>query len=52
MAELKTDGIDLHEVLEVIRKIEDLLANPQPGLFTWNNFLEQKLKELIKLIAK
>lgn len=52
MAELKTDGINLYEVREVIRKIEGLLADPHPGLFTWNSFLEQKLKELVRLIAK
>ena len=38
--------MNLEELKERIDKIHNLLSDPQPGLFTWCQFLGEQMNEL------
>lgn len=36
----------IEQLKEEARKLLSLLEDPQPGLFTWNMFLEERMKRI------
>jgi len=38
--------MDFEKLHESVKKLESLLSDPQPGLFTWNQLVEEKLEEI------
>lgn len=44
--------MDLNELQSEVVKLLSLLNDRQPGLFTWNQFLADRLKSVVTLAAK
>lgn len=44
--------MNLDELQSEVEKLLSLLKNRQPGLFTWNDFLAERLKNIKQMIEK
>jgi hypothetical protein len=44
--------MNLDELQTEIEKLSLLLRDRQPGLFTWNGFLKERLENVVNLAAK
>lgn len=45
-------GVNLDELQQEVERILNLLKDRQPGLFTWNGFMHERLQSLYVLISK
>jgi hypothetical protein len=43
--------MDLDKLQAEVEKLLSLLQDRQPGLISWNMFMEERLKSIVKMIA-
>ena len=41
--------MDLKKLKEVVNKLKALLDDPQPGMLSWNMFLQERCEEFTKM---
>jgi hypothetical protein len=43
---------DFDKLTRLSNRLQALIEDPQPGLFTWNNYLNEVLQEMCELLDK
>ena len=47
-----TNDVSIEELQLVVARLAELLADPQPGLATWQAFLTKRMRELMALCVR